>query len=274
MATELGTILKHTRQSQRLTQKQLADGICSQSMLSAIEQNQYTPNAQLLIALCQRLNISLDEISLLNNFEISGTAEFNQKLDKLCNAHQYQQLYDFLQEPAVLDRIENDAQMQAYYYYLAVAEWHIDSKPIRAGKDFQMSLANANHNHLSTLTRLGMVSSGLIKAQADQRQAAAKWLEQATDELDIAKYEENLNVIFYLAGMIEFELNQWSAATKWVLDGIDFATEHDSHYMLANFYHLLARVAEIEEQLDLRDEARQREKVFAELFKEEPYDQF
>lgn len=62
MATELGTILKHTRQSQRLTQKQLADGICSQSMLSAIEQNQYTPNAQLLIALCQRLNISLDEL--------------------------------------------------------------------------------------------------------------------------------------------------------------------------------------------------------------------
>lgn len=40
---EIGTILKQTRKRQGLSQKELSDGICAQSMLSAVENNQYTP---------------------------------------------------------------------------------------------------------------------------------------------------------------------------------------------------------------------------------------
>ena len=38
MKITIGNILKQTRQSQGLTQKAVADGICSQAMLSSLEQ--------------------------------------------------------------------------------------------------------------------------------------------------------------------------------------------------------------------------------------------
>lgn len=136
MTIKLGDILKQTRQAQHMTQKQLAEGICSQSMLSAIEKGQYTPNANLLIALCRRLKIILDDISLSSNFAIGRTRDFNQKLDRLCNQHQYQKLFDFLQKPSVLDAIETDGQTQAYYYYLGVSKWHLQQGLQDVAADF------------------------------------------------------------------------------------------------------------------------------------------
>ncbi|MFT8870561.1 helix-turn-helix transcriptional regulator, partial [Liquorilactobacillus nagelii] len=52
MKNQLGTSLKNIRQQQHLSQKDVARNICAQSMLSAIENGKYVPNAKLLINLC------------------------------------------------------------------------------------------------------------------------------------------------------------------------------------------------------------------------------
>ncbi|MCT3396203.1 hypothetical protein G8J22_02702 [Lentilactobacillus hilgardii] len=274
MTIKLGDILKQTRQAQHMTQKQLAEGICSQSMLSAIEKGQYTPNANLLIALCRRLKISLDDISLSSNFAIGRTRDFNQKLDRLCNQHQYQKLFDFLQKPSVLDAIETDGQTQAYYYYLGVSKWHLQQGLQDVAADFQLSLASAQPTHLSVLTRLGMMSLAMVRTQLGQLRSSEKLLAQAVSDIETAEYEENLNIVFYLAGLICFESEHYAKTANWVLRGIDFATGHDSHYMLANLYYLLARTAEVEAQLDIHDDAQERAKIFTELFHEKPYENF
>lgn len=92
----LGTVLKELRKKRGMTQKQLAEGICAQSMLSAIENDVYIPNAILLVNLAKRLKVDLNEISLATNFEISANEEFNQNVNKLCNSHQYIELLEFL----------------------------------------------------------------------------------------------------------------------------------------------------------------------------------
>lgn len=270
----LGETLKQTRRAKQLTQKQLAAGICSQSMLSAIEKGQYTPNAKLLMALCERLAISLDEISLTTNFAISRAANLNQKLADLCNRHQYQELFDFLQTDGVLDSIESDSQMQAYYYYLGISEWQLkhDSQTIET--DFQLALANAHPNRSSTLTRLVTISMGVVKAQLGHQRVAEELIDQAVAGIEAAKYEENLIIIFYLAGLINFELKQYPATAGWVTKGIEFATDHNSHYMLANLYYLLARASEMQARIDVADEAHQRADIFSELFHEKPYENF
>ena len=67
----LGTALKQARKAQQLNQKQAARGICAQSMLSAIENDRYVPNARLLLALCQRLGVAVSTLSLADDFELS-----------------------------------------------------------------------------------------------------------------------------------------------------------------------------------------------------------
>ncbi|KLD56880.1 hypothetical protein WP50_37765 [Lactiplantibacillus plantarum] len=76
----LGTALKQARKAQQLNQKQAARGICAQSMLSAIENDRYVPNARLLLALCQRLGVAVSTLSLADDFEISAEQAFNDRV--------------------------------------------------------------------------------------------------------------------------------------------------------------------------------------------------
>lgn len=114
----LGSTLKKIRKQQGLSQKEVCEDICAQSMLSAIEHDRYVPNAELLIKLCQRLSVSLDAFSLADNFDISAVQRFNQTIETLCNGHEYQKLKAFLLAPATVEQVETATQTQAYYYYL------------------------------------------------------------------------------------------------------------------------------------------------------------
>ncbi|MCH4169786.1 MAG: helix-turn-helix domain-containing protein [Lactobacillus sp.] len=273
MAPNFSAILKQTRRQQHLTQKQLAAGICSQPMLSAIEHGRYTPNAQLLIALCQRLNLSLDQISLAQNFNISANQNFDQTLNDLCNQHHYQQLLTFLAQDSVLASIQTDQQTQAYYYYLGVAKLH--TQGLTAAKEaLQLSLAGPGAQNPTTLTRLGQASLGYIAAAENLPQTATKNFNLAVKALAETNYDTNQNVLFYLIALGYFKLNQLPASLDWVNQGIEFTSDHDSHYLLANYYYLLARVAQASAQSDLQLEASQRQTFIQDLFHEKIFKDF
>jgi len=137
---QLGITLKTIRKQQGLSQKEVCRGICAQSMLSAIENNQYTPNAELLIQLCKRLSISLSVFSLADNFDISSNDQFNHTVDELCNHHEYVKLKSFLLSQSTLNHIETSEQTQAYYYYLGVSQFHTDRDLNDAHNNLRMSV--------------------------------------------------------------------------------------------------------------------------------------
>ncbi|RVU71152.1 MULTISPECIES: helix-turn-helix domain-containing protein [Lactobacillus] len=61
ISKKIGTTLKQERIKQHLSQKDLASGICSQGMISSIEHGEYIPNTAIFLALCNRLNLSIDQ---------------------------------------------------------------------------------------------------------------------------------------------------------------------------------------------------------------------
>ncbi len=59
---KFGTKLESVRKLKNMSQKELADGLCSQAQISRIEKNEVIPNAILLKSLCNKLNVSVDWI--------------------------------------------------------------------------------------------------------------------------------------------------------------------------------------------------------------------
>ncbi|WP_225349965.1 helix-turn-helix transcriptional regulator [Ligilactobacillus equi] len=263
--------MRAKRLEQHLTQKQLANGICSQSMLSAIENGTYTPNATLLIRLCQRLDISLQEISLAVDYDISDDSNYNQTLVALCNQHRYAELREFLQQPATLDLIQNDEQTQAYYYYLAIALFNTQAQLSEVQKNLKLAIAS---DGITSLKRLSLVSLALVKVVHGEVKEIPQLISQATEKWQTLPYEENLNIIYYLVAMIHYKLGDYPTASRWINEGIAFVTSHNSHYMLANYYYLLAKVAHQSQVRDKEDVAQQRSQIFTELFAEKVYDDF
>lgn len=275
MTFTIGSILKQARHDQQLSQQQVANDICSQPMLSAIEHDQYTPNAALLLALCERLAINLEELSLADNYAINRQQAFNQRVSELCNQHRYAELAAYLVTDAVLEGLETAAQYQAYDYYLGVATLQSTDKP-----DYQavlqrlaVSRQSGPQRKANTLTRLALVASAYVTGKLQQPQRALQLVNEALADIAQTPYESNLNAVYYLAALTAFELKQFNQSTQWLTTGITFATDHDSHYMLANDYYLLAKLAvQVETETDAL-EATHRSKIMAELFDERIYRQ-
>ncbi|KRL08743.1 helix-turn-helix transcriptional regulator [Schleiferilactobacillus perolens] len=273
----IGAVLKQARKDAGLSQAEAAAGICSQAMLSAIESNKYTPNVTLVIALCQRLGITLETVALAQNFAIGQQKDFNQQVETLCNTHQYRKLLTFLNTDAVIDSIADGAETQAYYYYLAVAEFQGANNWDAALQNLQLCLANAAHTKtLTTLTRLATISAAYIKTLKNQQVSPTVQdnIDRALGGIDAARYTENLNIVYYLAALLYFHVKQDTTSAKVLAQGIHFTTSHNSHYMLANDYYLLAKIAQRLGKQDEAEAATKRSQLFNELFGEAVFADF
>lgn len=56
----LASRLKERRKALKMSQKELAEGICKQGQISRIENGEYTPGSELLYALSRKLRVSMD----------------------------------------------------------------------------------------------------------------------------------------------------------------------------------------------------------------------
>jgi len=242
----LGDILKETRQRKRLSQLETAEDICAQSTLSEIEHNKYIPNTQLLINLCQRMSIDFDDLALAINFKICKDNYFNQKVSSFYNNRNYKQLQIFLNRPTVTETVQTGKQTQAYYFYLALCALHLENKYDNAKELLKLSLASAGHSRKqSTLTRIGNITLAYVYAQQGLKMSAIRQITLSLKNLEKAKYEENLNIIFYLASLSYFQLSKQDLAIQTIEQGIKFIMDNESHYMLINSLYLMANVAEV-----------------------------
>jgi len=264
----LGTTLRATRQAQGLSQKQTASGLCAQSMLSAIEHDRYVPNARLLLQLCHRLAISLDTVSLAKNFNISASTSLNHTMQLLCNQHHYQDLKTFLLSNQTLVNVTTAHQTQAYYYYLGVARLHVDANLDAAQQALSFATTMVEERQPTVLTRLARATLAIVVTKRGQEKRATALMDQALSHIDTLNYQENCNVIFYLAALQHSLRRDFNRATTATLAAITYITDHDSHYMLANCYRLLAEIASREGHTTDAETAQRKQLFLTALFHE------
>ena len=65
MGTLLATRLKNRRKELKMSQRELAEGICKQGQISRLENGEFTPGADFLYALSKKLKVSMDLMSKL-----------------------------------------------------------------------------------------------------------------------------------------------------------------------------------------------------------------
>ncbi|KRK41304.1 hypothetical protein IV63_GL001596 [Companilactobacillus crustorum] len=245
----LGDILKETRQKKQLSQLETAEDICSQSTLSEIEHNKYIPNTQLLINLCQRLSINFKDLVLSENFKVCKEKYFNQKVKSFYKSCDYHALNAFLNRPTVTETVQTSKQTQAYYLYLSICAIHLDNGLDQAKEFLKLSLACAGRSRSqTTLTRIGNIILAYVYSQQGLRTSAYRQITLALKDISTIKYEENLNLVFYITALSYFQLSKFSLSIKTIEEGIHFSLNNNSHFILLNDLYLMANIAEVIKQ--------------------------
>lgn len=146
----------------------------------------------------------------------------------------------------MIETVQTGKQTQAYYLYQAICALHLEHNLDHAKELLKLSLASAGHSRRqTTLTRIGNITLAYVYARQGLKISAIKQIELAFKNFEKAKYDENLNILFYLASLSYFQLAKYDLAVEWIERGITFIQANNSHFMLINSLFLMANTAEL-----------------------------
>lgn len=269
----LGKKIALERKKNHLSQKQLAEDICSQSMVSSIEKGNYIPNAILLSKLCQRLNISMDNAVLSNYLEIDKLDSFNKTIKDLCNEHNYSGMLEYLGESGILNILYRNEDFQVYYYYLGVAIYqylHNTSLSIRNLRlAYNYTQNNGKWDMMTPNEILILSGIAFLETKSNNTKSGFKNFEKAYNHVvsgKYTKYDENINILYYQYGISLTEHGFLEKAIEIILDGIKWTIDHSSTYMLSELFFSLSKAYDLSNNPEESNSALIKGKTLEEIF--------
>lgn len=125
----IGQVLKEFRKEHGMTQKDLSEGICSQSVLSRIENNEEIPNIFVIQQLCHRLGITIDQLMLDFLPEELFLRKYFNKMFMYLRTGKYLEIRTTLEylDERQITHLDKDRQLACFFK--GICAYFIDKEP-------------------------------------------------------------------------------------------------------------------------------------------------
>lgn len=241
--SRISLLIKSNRKKLAISQNELADGICSQPMISSIERGDYLPNAALFMQLCVRLNISLDDSFLKSELKI-GSDSLASEIFAFCKKHKYAEMISYMDQDSVIDQLKSDKDYQTYYYYYGCGVYQLYQDALSAKRYLKMAASYTLRDHSqipkNEIELLLVNALGVVEAKIGNKESAYKYFELAHQNSSVIQSKsENLNVIDYQYGYALFLDDRFMEALNILLSGFDRVMHIESYFMLPEYALLI-----------------------------------
>lgn len=248
MGMLLASRLKNRRKELKLSQKELADGICKQGQISRLENGEYTPGSELLYQLAKKLNVSMDyffDEHIVN--ENSELTEFKKIVKTFISQRNYESLkyiYDLEKEKSHRLSLSDKIYLE---WIASLVDFYVHDRRERAIDRLEKALKSTHKtdiNHLqisNTLFNFYHDTDNLVRFDM-MKEELTTHLQQLTlntiEELELSiKFNYNLGRYFWLQ-------NNMEAAIKQVTATIKLCQEYRTTYLLADSFLLLGNLSQ------------------------------
>ncbi|MFC6323252.1 helix-turn-helix domain-containing protein [Companilactobacillus baiquanensis] len=155
----LGNVIQEKRKSMNLNQTELSDGICTQAIISKIENQNIAPSISILISICQKLNLTLDQVfSEFSSLPSSNLVQDKfEELDAAMQSNNYSKLQSNL--PTIKESALPSSQ-KAHLHFL----WAALAK---SKNDFDEAIFQLNYS-LDILTNRNSFWGNMIYSELGQ----------------------------------------------------------------------------------------------------------
>lgn len=204
----LGNLIHEKRLNKQLTQSELAAGICTQNTVSKIEKKHIPPTVPILIKLCLRLDITLND--LFTEFNSVDTASDQSIVDaEVALLKGDSQLALATIKPIDFTTTQADALPAIYYFFQGYINFLNQASELKVFSAYNSFTAAIGDNENSTLKLLLNTGMGLI-------------YQQANEPLAEFYFNKNLLLIQHLEQLNQLDLHR-----------VLFAAERTAQYLLA-----------------------------------------
>lgn len=243
----LASRLKERRKALKLSQKELAEGVCKQGQISRIENGEYTPGSELLYALSRKLRVSMDyffdeqvqdEKNELENFRLVAENFISQRdyssLKYLYNLESKSSSHLSLSDKMYLEWIQT-----LVLFYCDDNKFEAVSKLEKLLKERNISeinylrFSNTLFNFYYGIDNLNQFNE--IRDNLEKR--VNNLIIHTIEELELSiKFNYNISRYLWLQNNVEDALNKIS-------ETIRICKRYRSNYLLADLYLLLGNAS-------------------------------
>lgn len=233
-----------TRKRLKISQMSLCVNICTQATLSKFEKHRQVPAVDIMILLCERLGLTLNDIFPIH--VTLKTTSNEQVLALAMKALFYQNLVKYHQLMTQVD-IDNllDSEQSTYQLLQYFSLVFFQKNDVKATK----LLKKIDVSQFSQLQQLLFYA---ITIHYYYQQGFFNEAEKIFD--DVWRHQKNLMVadrsgfqaaIFYLLAQYQMSLKNYKYAMMLATYGINFTNDSDSTYFLENLFWLLIEAGDI-----------------------------
>ncbi|MBP1041549.1 helix-turn-helix transcriptional regulator [Vagococcus sp. BWB3-3] len=253
---DFGSVIKKMRKERHFTQKMLAESICSQSVLSRIENNEEVPNVVVMQQLCRRLEVSIDQVLNQDSNTIKKNNEWLDLMTYYYQIKQFNELNKLVSQEYIVKQLYSDEERQKHLYYCAMCLYHL-----KGNLEGTLELLQKSLNYTYT-TKKKVVSDIEILLLSE---LARVYFELGQGELGDFYFKKSvalfytvpdercqveLTKIFYNAAAACIEVSNYDLAMELIDQGISWSRKKNSYYFLEELLMLKGIILEDHNQLD------------------------
>lgn len=233
----IGENIQKYRKMKKLTQKELADGICSQGLVSKIEKGYISPDIQTLKQISDKLGVNINYIldnTHEENIFFSGN---NALLQRIIDKHEYKILEDYVDYN---NSLKNNSSLSVYETWIkSLILFHNYGK-----KDEAISLINkiTENNRLDVFSRVRLTNTLInFYIESNEFEKAIPISDFLLQELEnISLDYKTVTKCLYSISLLKNKLEKYSESNSMLEKAVNILIAEDSIYNLEDHYCLLA----------------------------------
>ncbi|KOO46496.1 helix-turn-helix domain-containing protein [Priestia koreensis] len=162
----IGSTIKGLRVSSGISQKELSEGVCTQSLISQIESGNNIPNSILLKQIAEKLGITLDGLLLMSEYpKFDHFVEVESKLIKLIESNNYKQALEMIEYEKENVSSKNGKVKQFFLWAEGVCQYYLNNNFVLAMDLLKEALSASSNLVFSYQDAKILNSQGILYAQ-------------------------------------------------------------------------------------------------------------
>lgn len=241
-----GAKIKARRKKLGMNQKQLAEGICTQGVISKIERNELVPSAHLLKNIMERLDLTEEELHTTRiAFEHEQEIEILERM--ILRFHQnkdYAAIPELIAQNQHLinEAVEHSIHFEYFFKWINVElDYHLENNPERAIRALnRLDWEEATiENELKAQILIGL---GEMHYSLENYDMSYDYYEQAKKYVN-----KNLNYRTHIRYLYNYSLvltikEAYEEALLICTEALDVLVAHDSMYLLGHIYYQIGYI--------------------------------
>lgn len=225
-----GSTIRNARKAKGMSQVQLAEGICTQATVSSIENQNTSPNFDILAAICRKLDLLITDVAKNSSY---GDKVFSYIEDDMRN-HMYAEAKNHIDQ-IDCDRLNTKTMKCKYHCYRGFIELYINDDIDEAIYNFNLQLTQYAADEATFYQAWSNLGIGLAYQKLGKLSRAENFIDASAQILSKVKKEGKHNMCVIVDLYIDViaaysELGKYDRASCLIHEILHQLTQQDLIY--------------------------------------------